>query len=167
MSAKVKASEIVITRIFNAPREKVWKAWTEPKQIMKWWGPENFTSPDAKVDLRVGGKYLFCMRGSAGSEWDKNMWSGGEYREIVPMEKIVCTDNFTDEHGNVISPADYGMTMDWPEGPMTVTVIFEDAGAGKTKVTIKHKGHPEGEMSEMAKAGWTTSLDKLEASLKD
>ncbi|HXL81520.1 MAG TPA: SRPBCC domain-containing protein, partial [Pyrinomonadaceae bacterium] len=54
--------ELVITRFFDAPRELVWQAWTDPKQLVKWWGPKNFTAPVAKIDLRVGGKYLYCMR---------------------------------------------------------------------------------------------------------
>lgn len=54
--------DIVITRVFDAPRELVWKAWTDPEHLMRWWGPKEFTSPACKVDLRVGGKYVFCMR---------------------------------------------------------------------------------------------------------
>ncbi len=157
-------TDIVITRIFNAPRERVWAAWTDPELTMKWWGPEGFTSPACKIDLRVGGKFLFCMRGPAGTEFDKDMWSTGEYREIVPMEKIVCTDNFADAEGNIVSPKDYGMPGDWPE-EMIVTVTFEDAGEGKTKMTLVHKGHPT-EMADMAQAGWNQSLDKLAAAVQ-
>jgi uncharacterized protein YndB with AHSA1/START domain len=58
--------ELTITRIIDVPRELVWKAWTEPGLIMRWWGPKNFTSPVSKIDLRVGGKYLNCMRGPDG-----------------------------------------------------------------------------------------------------
>lgn len=52
--------ELVITRVFDAPREPVWKAWTEPERLRRWWGPKDYTAPVCKVDLRVGGKYLFC-----------------------------------------------------------------------------------------------------------
>lgn len=155
--------DIVITRILNAPRERVWQAWTDPVECMKWWGPKDFTSPKCTVDLRVGGKCHLCMRGPAGSEFDKDMWSVGVYKEIVPMEKIVSTDNFADEHGNVISPAEMGMPGDWP-AEMEVTVTFEDADEGKTKLTLVHKGHPV-EIADMADAGWNQSLDKLEAIL--
>ncbi len=102
------------------------------------------------------------MHGPAGSEFDKDMWSGGEYREVVPMEKIVTTDNFTDEKGNIISPAEYGMEGDW--GQMVVTVTFEDVGEGKTKLTIVHEGHPA-EFADNADAGWNESLDKFAAAL--
>lgn len=152
-----------ITRIINAPRERVWQAWTDPEQIRKWWGPAGFTAPHATSDLRTGGTFLYAMRGPAGTEFDKDMWSGGEYLEVIPMEKIVATDNFTDEHGNVISPNDAGMPGEWPE-QMVVTVSFEDTEDGKTRLTLEHTGHPA-EMADMAEAGWNESLDKFEAIL--
>lgn len=154
---------IQITRIFDAPRERVWEAWTNPDQIKGWWGPKGFTAPAAKVDLRVGGLYHYCMCGPAGSEWDKDMWSGGEFKEIIPLEKLVMTDRFEDAEGNEMSPADMGMPGDWSE-EMVVTVLFEDAGEGKTKLTIVHEGHAA-ELAEMAEAGWNESLDKFAAVL--
>ncbi len=162
--ATPKTKDVVVTRIFNAPRERVWKAWTDPVEAQKWWGPKDFTSPGAKIDLRKGGKYLLCMRGPAGSEFDKDMWSGGEYLEVIPMEKIVATDHFADEHGNFVSPKDFGMPGDWPEEGMRVTVTFEDAGEGKTKLTLLHEGHPA-DFAHMAEAGWNESLDKFAAIL--
>ncbi len=158
-----KTQDIHITRIFNAPRAAVWKAWTEPEQMKKWWGPKDFTSPACTVDLRVGGKFHACMHGPAGTDFDKDMWSMGVYKEIIPMEKIVATDHFADADGNIVSPKDYGMPGEWPE-EMVVTVTFEDAGPGKTKMTLVHTGHPI-EMADMAKAGWSQSLDKFEAAL--
>ena len=151
--------ELVITRIFDAPRELVWKAWTEPEHMMRWWGPENFTSPVCKIDLRVGGKYLNCMKSPEGQDF----WSTGVYREIVPLERIVFTDSFADEHGNIVSAAHYGMEGDIPL-EMLVTVTFEDLD-GKTRMTLKHTGFQVGEMSDMAEAGWNQSFDKLAATL--
>jgi uncharacterized protein YndB with AHSA1/START domain len=152
--------ELVITRVFDAPRELVWKAWTDPEHVARWWGPKNYTSPVCKIDFRVGGKYLFCMRSPEG----KDFWSTGTYKEIIPPEKIVVTDSFADSEGNVVSATEYGM----PEMPLElqVTVTFEDLGDGKTKMTLRHVGFPEGEMSEMAGAGWNESFDKLAESLK-
>ena len=75
--------ELLITRVFDAPREFVWKAWTDPERFMRWWGPKNFTSPVSKIELRVGGTYLKCMRSPEG----RDFWSTGVYREIVPMER--------------------------------------------------------------------------------
>lgn len=152
--------DLVITRIFDAPRALVWKAWTDPQHLMRWWGPETFTSPTCKVDLRVGGKYLFCMRSPEGQDF----WSTGVYNEIVPLERIVYTDSFSDAEGNVISPEAYGMGSDFPIASV-ITVTFEDY-EGKTKMTLRNPGVPEGEMREMTLSGWNTSLDKLAASLK-
>lgn len=154
-------NEIVITRIFDAPRELVWKAWTEPEHCKKWWGPHQFTSPFCEIDLRVGGKYLNCMRSADGN----NYWSTGVYREIVPFEKIVCTDSFSDENGNVVPASFYGMPgNEWPL-ELLVTITFQDVN-GKTKMTLRHEGIPAGNISEQTDASWNESFDKLDAILK-
>ncbi len=147
--------EITITRMFDAPRELVWKAWTDPEGMKRWWGPKDFTAPFCKIDLRVGGKYLSCMRGPDG----KDYWSTGIYREIVPMERIVVTDSFADEKGTVVPAAHYGMEGDWPL-ELLVTVTLEEVG-GRTKMTLKHAGIPAGKMRELTEAGWNESFDKL------
>lgn len=158
--------ELVITRIFNAPRKLVWKAWTEPEHFMHWWGPKNFTCPVCKIDFRVGGKYLYCMRGVVSPDGKlADYWSTGVYREIVPMERIVYTDSFADEKGNVVPASHYGMPGDNWELECMVTITFEDLG-GKTKMTLRHVGIPAGTMSDMTNAGWNESFDKLGESLK-
>lgn len=148
-------NELTITRVFDAPREKVWKAWTAPEEVKKWWGPKNFTAPVSKIDLRVGGKYLSCMRGPDG----KDYWSTGVYRELVPMERIVVTDSFADEKGNVVPASHYGMTGDFPL-ELLVTVTFEQLG-NKTKMVLRHEGIPSGMMRELTETGWSESFDKL------
>ena len=156
MATEIKNKDILtITRIFDAPRDLIWKAWTNPKLLKLWWGPKDFTSPVANIDLRVGGKYLNCMRGPDG----KDYWSTGVYREIAPRERIVTTDSFADEKGNIVPASEYGMTGDWPL-ELIVTVTFEDIG-DKTKMTLKHEGIPAGMMREMTEAGWNQSFDKL------
>jgi len=155
-----KTSDMVITRVFDAPVELVWKAWTEPERLMRWWGPKDFTSPSCKMDLRVGGKYLFCMRGPDG----KDYYSTGVFREIVPLKRLVFTDSFADPDGNVVTASYYGMDDEIPE-VLTVTVLFEEVG-GKTTLTLKHSGFPEGENKDMAGLGWNQSLDKLAESLQ-
>jgi len=152
--------ELVITRIFDAPRELVWKAWTETERMKRWWGPKNFTAPVIKIDFRVGGKYLYCMRSPEGQDF----YSTGLYREIVEPERIVHTDSFADEKGNRVSPSHYGMSGDWP-AELLVTVTFEEH-EGKTKMTLRHAGIPAGQMSDMAEVGWNESFDKLAESLK-
>ena len=160
MAATIKnTNELTITRIFDAPRELAWKAWTEPERMKKWWGPQNFTAPVIKTDFRVGGKYLFCMRGPDGRDY----WSTGVYREIVPLERLVMTDSFADEKGNVVPASHYGMIGDMPL-ELLVTVTFEAIG-NKTRMTLRHEGFPEGQMKELARLGWSESFDKLAESI--
>lgn len=154
------AGEIVITRVFNAPRSLVWKAWTEPGLFMRWWGPKGFTAPFSRMDSRVGGAFLNCMRSPEG----KDYWSTGVYREIVPMERIVYTESFADERGNVVPASHYGMSGDWSQ-EVLVTVTFEEE-EGKTRFTLRHAGIPAGEMSELCVTGWNESFDKLAKSLE-
>lgn len=146
--------ELVIERIFDAPRELVFKAWTEPDRMMRWWGPKGFTTPFCKIDLRVGGTFLYCMRSPEG----KDYWNTGIYREIVEPERIVCTDSFADEQGNVVPASHYEMPGDWPL-EMLVTVTFEEY-EGKTKMTLRHVGLPS-IIEQDASTGWNESFDKL------
>jgi uncharacterized protein YndB with AHSA1/START domain len=152
--------DIIITRIFDAPRELVWKAWTDPKHFKSWWGPKDYTCPFCEMDLRVGGKYLNCMRSPEG----KDYWTTGIYKEIIPFERIVYTDSFSDPQGNVVSATHYGMGPDFPLEAL-VTVTLEDF-EGKTKMTLKHTDLPAGDISEQTGEGWSESFDKLAASLK-
>ena len=161
---------ILIERVFDAPRELVWKAWTIPEIVKKWWGPEGFTAPSIKIDLKVGGKYIYCMHGPKGSEWDRDLYSTGIYKEIIPMGKIVATDYFSDENGNKIDPKEYGMPADAPT-EMNVIVKFEDAGDGRTRLVIEYpRPESDAQFEAMKKSGmeqgWNTSLDKLAESLK-
>jgi uncharacterized protein YndB with AHSA1/START domain len=147
---------LVIERIFDAPRELVWRAWTEPALFMRWWGPRAYTAPACEIDLRVGGRWLSCMRSAEGQD----IWGVGTFREVVPLVRLVVTDSFADEHGNTVPAAHYGMPDDIPL-EMLLTVTFEDAGEGKTKLTLRHEGLPAGEMVDGAGVGWNESFDKL------
>ncbi len=161
MSGSVKNNDdLIITRMFNAPRGRVWKAWSDQERFQRWWGPKLFTAPHAGIDFRVGGKYLACMRSPEGQDF----WSTGVYLEIVPEERIVSTDSFADENGNVVPASHYGMSGDWPE-ELQVTVTFEDSGGG-TKMMLRHVGIPPGQMKELTAEGWNGSFDKLAESLE-
>jgi uncharacterized protein YndB with AHSA1/START domain len=153
--------ELIITRIFDAPPELVWKAWTEPQHFKKWWGPKDYTSPHCKMDLKVGGRYHACMRSAEGQEF----WSSGTYREIEPMKKIVFTDSFADAEGNLVPASYYKMPGEWPM-EMLVSITFEALADSKTKMTLRHSGLPAGQMLEMTGSGWNESFDKLAESLK-
>ena len=120
--------EFVITRVFNAPRELVWKAWTERARLMKWFGPKGFTMPIAKLDFRPGGILHYCMRSPDGTE----MWGKFTYREIVPPERIVLVNSFSDEKGNLTR---HPLSPTWPLEMLTTTT-FADQG-GKTAVTVQ------------------------------
>ncbi len=158
--ANANEHQLIITRIFDAPRELVWRAWTEPERFMRWWGPKDFTSPRCEIDLRVDGRYLWCMRWPDG----RDSYTTGEYREIVPLERLVYTDCFADEQGNAVPATHYGLGADFPFETQ-VTVTFEDHEGG-TKMTLTHAGIPGAEMSEMTSAGWNQSFDKLAVSLQ-
>jgi len=159
---KPQEKDLTITRIFDAPREIVWAIWTEPEFVRRWWGPEGFTAPVARVDLRVGGKYLYCMRSSDCEDF----WSTGVYKEIVPFERIVATDSFADEMGIIVPAAHYGMDGVWPK-ELLVTVTFEEEKDGKTRFTLVHSGLPPGEQMELAEAGWNESFEKLDRVLEE
>jgi uncharacterized protein YndB with AHSA1/START domain len=113
---------IVIMRIFDAPRAIVFKAWIDPKQLARWWGPKGFTNPVCEVDARVGGAWRIVMEAPTGDEHP----CGGVYREIVEPERLVFTNIATDKDGNPIID---GFT----------TVLFADEG-GKTTLTLRTRG---------------------------
>jgi uncharacterized protein YndB with AHSA1/START domain len=156
--------ELVITRVVEAPRKFVWKAWTDADYVMRWWGPKFFTAPCITIDFRVGGKYIYSMRGAGPDGAIKDFWNTGEYLAIVPMEKIVSTMSFADEHGNPVPASHYDVPGEWPD-EIIMTATFEDIGAGKTKVTIREVGIP-GAMIEFAGLGWDQQFDKLTELLK-
>ncbi|MFA6094415.1 MAG: SRPBCC domain-containing protein [Candidatus Paceibacterota bacterium] len=153
-------NEIFITREFDAPREVVWKAWSDPEIIKKWHGPKNFTAPHIKNDFKIGGKSLYCMRGPDGKEY----WSTGTYKKIVPPSKIIVTDSFADEKGNVVPGSYYGMNKFPLE--LLATITFEEIEGNKTKMSLRHAGVPKGQMSDLTKQGWNESFDKLAEALK-
>ncbi|MDQ6703478.1 MAG: SRPBCC domain-containing protein [Pseudomonadota bacterium] len=139
--------EVVITRVFEAPREFVFKAWTDPKHMARWWGPMGFTNPICELDARVGGAWRIVMRSPAGIEYP----CGGVYREMVDPERLVFTNIATDNEGN---PVLDGLTA----------VIFAEHG-GKTKLTLQTRAvavvaHAAAHLEGM-EAGWTQSLERL------
>ncbi len=148
-------TEFVITRVFDAPRELVWKAFTESERWERWWGPKGFTTRVSKLDLRPGGVIHFCMRSPEG----RDVWSKGVYREVVEPERIVLVVSFSDENGNTVPPAQYGLSPDWPAEAL-VTVTFAEH-EGKTQLTL-HLGISESLAKRQgADVGWAETLDRL------
>lgn len=142
--------ELVLTRLINAPREKVYRAWTEPALLRQWFAPKPYTTPIVEIDVRVGGSSYFVMRGPDG----KDLPNRGVYLEVVPNEKLVSTDA-------------YVKAWEPSEKPfMTMILTFEDEG-GKTRYTarVRHWTVADRETHEKMgfHAGWGLCTDQLEA----
>ena len=146
---------MTVTKVFDAPRELVWKAWTDPKYVMQWWGPKGFTTPVCKMDFRVGGKFLYCMKTPDGQEF----WNGGEYHEIVLHEKIVSSMYFADSQGNKVEPEQYGIEHEAIEGLYDIT-LFEDIGNGQTRLTFIGNEAMQDALESGQLEGWKEILDK-------
>jgi uncharacterized protein YndB with AHSA1/START domain len=158
--------EFVISRVFDAPRELVWKCFTEPERMKQWWGPKGVTIEKSDMDLRPGGRYHYAMRTADGSL----MWGKMEYREITPPSRIVFVNSFSDEAGGV---SRHPMAPTWPL-EMLSTFLFEEEN-GKTRFTVKWTplNASEEERATFAAGhasmqnGWTGTLDKLGAYLAE
>ena len=150
---------LVIYRVFDIPIDKVWKSLTESEEFKKWWGPKGFTCPSSKMEARVGAKYLNCMKDPDGKEY----WSTGTVKEIIPEKKLVVTDSFSDENGNIKSASDLGLKGNWPR-ELLITFELEEAD-GATKLKLKHEGIPD-EMHDECRKSWNESFDKLEQNIK-
>jgi uncharacterized protein YndB with AHSA1/START domain len=153
-----KGHELIISRTFNAAPARVFEAWTTAEELVRWWGPKDFTAPFCKIDLKVGGEFHFCTR----SPYGVDFFSTGTFLEIIPGKKIVTTDSFCDSFGNIISAASVGLPGNWPT-TLLITVTFDPCPSG-TLFTLQHKGLPE-EIVSSCMAGWKETLDKLEGIL--
>ena len=150
---------VVIQRVFNLPIGKVWRALTEAEEFKKWWGPKGFTCPYSKMEARLGGKYLNCMRGPDGTE----NWSTGEVKQWEPERKLVLSDHFSDNKGNVVNASHYGLPGKWPD-ELQITFELEEAD-GATKLHVEHVGVPK-EMHDDCRQGWNQCFDKLEENIR-
>jgi uncharacterized protein YndB with AHSA1/START domain len=154
-----------ISRVFDAPREVVWKSWTEAERLKQWWGPQGFKVHTCKVDLRPGGVFHYGMRAPDGSD----MWGKFVYREIVAPERLVFIVSFSDEKGGVTR---HPWNASWPLDTLS-TVTFEEQG-GKTKVTVQWVPHTSAtelerktfeEGRQGMQQGWTGTMDQFAAYL--
>jgi uncharacterized protein YndB with AHSA1/START domain len=121
-------SEFSITRTFDAPRDLVFQVFTDSEHLAQWWGPKGFTWVSATLDLRPGGRFHYCMRSPDGH----NMWGKFVYREIVPPERIVFVNSFSDEKGNTIRAP---FNSDWPLEVLNTVTFTEHAG--RTTLTLR------------------------------
>jgi uncharacterized protein YndB with AHSA1/START domain len=154
---------VTLTRWYDAPREHVWAAWTDPAQLAQWWGPNDFTTPVVRTDLRTGGALRIVMRSPDGRDYP----IVGEFLEIEPPTRLVFTD-LADE-----LPADWHAELDRQRPPETrgrplrivVTVTFEERDGG-TLLTIANAFESDGERDAVmrlgAADGWAEMLEKLD-----
>jgi len=150
MKTAAKKPNLVLTRLIDAPRERVFMAWIDPKQFAKWWGPHTFTAPVVELDVRPGGKINVHMQGPKGSPWEKPYPMGGEFREISKFDRLVFTSSIgggkVHENLNEVTFADKdGKT----EMILKVTVLRTTPEFAKSLAGMEQ--------------GWTESLEKLEA----
>ena len=151
--------EFVISRVFDAPRDLVWRAFTDPERMKHWWGPKGATILNCKMDLRPGGIFHYRMR-----YMNHDMWGKMVYREIDPPKRIVFINSFSDEQGNVTR---HPMAPTWPM-EMLSTITFDEQG-GKTTFTARWVPlNPTDEERKTFDAGfgsmqqgWTGTLDQL------
>jgi uncharacterized protein YndB with AHSA1/START domain len=136
--------ELVITRVFDAPRSLVFKAWTEPERQMQWLGPRGFTAISCKMDVRPGGTYRFGMRSPSGTDH----WQQGVYREVIEPERLVCTYVWTDPNGN-------------PTRPETILTLTFDDHEGKTRLTLHQALFESVSARDDHQGGWTSALECL------
>jgi uncharacterized protein YndB with AHSA1/START domain len=142
-----KASDKVsleIKRFINAPRDRVYAAWTDPAQLKQWFGPEKVQTRELIADARVGGKFRWDLTNSEGEE----MTCGGEYRELQPGKKIVFTWQWEDD-------------ATWEKHTSIVTVELSDRDGG-TELRLIHEKLPNEESRDGHAQGWNSALDKLE-----
>jgi len=159
MSTEPKTYNVVVTRVFDAPVEQAWKAWSDSELVMRWWGPTGFTCPLARMDFREGGTSLVCMRAPQefGGQDLYNTWT---YTKMVPMQRIEFTQNFADKDGNKVTPAAHGLP---PEIPFEVRhlITFKPLGDNQTEMTVTEFGYPSAQIVEMSKMGMEQCLDKM------
>ena len=143
--------ELVLTRLLNAPREKLFRCWTEPALITQWFTPPPYTTVAAEVDLRPGGSNVITMQSPEGQKIPHH----GVYLEVVPNERLVFTDAFT----SAWEPSEKPF--------MTGILTFEDAGAGRTRYTARVRHWTAADCETHAKMGfhegWGIATGQLEA----
>jgi uncharacterized protein YndB with AHSA1/START domain len=145
------ASERILhfTRVFDAPRELVFKAWTDPKHLRHWWGPKNFPADELSMEVRPGGRWRHRLRSTENGD---ELWHGGVFREVVPPERLVFT---------------FAWDEDGMRGHETiVTVTFAEQN-GKTLMTFHHELFRSVEERDGHMGGWTSTFDRLAEHLVD
>lgn len=160
-SDNTKTFDVVVTRELEAPVGEVWRAWSDPEYVMRWWGPAGFTSPSAEMDFRVGGASLVCMRAPA-EYGGQDMYHTWTYTRIDPHERIEFVSNFADREGAHLDPAAVGMPPGVPRDVPHV-ITFKSLGEARTEITVTEHGYTTEEARDLSRAGMEQCLDKMAA----
>lgn len=153
-------TNVVISRVFDAPRELVFEAWTRPEYLLRWFAPHGCTFHIERMDVRPGGGFHSCVRDAS-----FECWCVGVYREIVRPERLVYTLAIADRDGNIAAPAAVGHDPRWPTETL-LTVTFEELG-GKTRLTL-HQDVAESLAKQTgAYPSWLEMLDRLDELLRE
>ncbi|MCW6003357.1 SRPBCC domain-containing protein [Micromonospora sp. CPCC 205371] len=157
--------DVTARRTYPAPVEAVWAAWTESELIRRWWGPEGFTCPLARMDVRAGGVSLLAMQAPQryGGGQTYNTWT---YSVVEPMARLEYVMRFADPTGTTISPADAGIPFGVPDAVPHV-VTFTPTADGSTELSITESGYTTAPARDMSQAGLDQCLDKLAVALAD
>jgi uncharacterized protein YndB with AHSA1/START domain/catechol 2,3-dioxygenase-like lactoylglutathione lyase family enzyme len=149
--------DLSVSRVLDAPVGQVWKAWTEPDHVMRWWGPTGFTSPLADMDVRVGGTSLVCMRAPAeyGGQDMYNTWT---YRAVLPPERLEFDLRFTDADG---APLDEASIPPGVPSRVPHVVTLRPLEGGRTELTVREFGYATAEARDISRVGLEQCLDKL------
>jgi uncharacterized protein YndB with AHSA1/START domain len=147
--------DMVITRRFEAPVERVWNAWIDPGQVKQWWGPQGFTAPLANMDVREGGTSLVCMRSPDGVDM-YNTWT---YERVEPNARLEFVNHFVDKDGNRLEPSALGLPEGIPFGVRHVLVLTPADGG--TELTLTEYGYTSDQVVEISRMGMQQVLDKL------
>lgn len=137
------ALELVVTRTFDAPRELVFRLWTEPEHLARWWGPRGFETVECAMDVRPGGAWFRRIRSPEGALYTKR----GVYREVVPPKRLVFTYVNEDAEGT--------------PGPETLVIVTFEEHGGQTKLTLHQSGFETSADRDAHQGGWSSCLERF------
>jgi uncharacterized protein YndB with AHSA1/START domain len=160
----VQKADIVVSRIIDAPIQKVWQAWTDPQAMMRWWGPQFYTSPSCKIDLRVGGAFVFAMQAPP-EQGGQVSYTAGVYARVIPLERLEFSQHLSDANGIPLDPALVGLPADFPKEIRTSVVM--KTRRDMTELTVTEYDWAFGQMYVYSQLGLHQSIDKLIQSLAE
>lgn len=152
--------EILIHRVFNAPVELVWQAWSDPSHLSRWHAPEGCEISFTRFDFRTGGGFHSCISNPAFRE----CWCVAQYLDIILNSLICYKISIADSTGNLVSSADAGHDPEWPEETI-VTLTFTPLAEGKTQLTLHQNTQETLARRTGAYPSWLSMLDRLAETL--